>query len=129
MPKSAKTDDDLDETIDDAYAESFTSLLFHPSADELEISKTAVTIQVALDVPEETEDILVAHHVVLAPVKRFTDRVRRELTGRQVTVKVVVDSLSDDPNDAWRRLKIAIVDQAKEPALFQQLELVRSKRR
>ena len=128
MTKSGKSED-LDGMIDDAYAESFTSLIFHPSADDIEVSKTAVTIQVALDVPEGTEEILQAHPVVLGPVKHFTDRLRGEIKARQVTVKVVVDSLSDDADDAWRRLKIAILDQAKEPALFAQLELARSKPR
>ncbi len=128
MTKPAKTED-LDAVIDDAYAESFTSLIFHPSADDVAASKSAVAIQVALDVPDGTENILRAHSVVLAPVKRFTDRLRRELAGRTVTVTVVVDSLSDDTSDAWRRLKLAIVDQAKEPALFEQLEQARAKRR
>lgn len=129
MTKIAKPAADLDDVIDTAYAESFTSLLFHPSADDIELSKTAVVIQVALDVPEVTAAILRAHEVVVGPVKRFTDRLRGEITGRQVKVNVVVDSLADGPEDGWRRLRIAIVDQAKQPALFAELEQERPKPR
>lgn len=124
-----RTEEDVHDVIEDAYTLAFKSLLFHPSADEVEVSKRGVSIRVALDAPEGTSDALEANAIVAGPLHMFREALRQNLPGAKVVVELVNDCLSDDDDDAWRRLKIAVVDQAKQPALFAELLAKRPKKR
>ncbi len=123
-----RTEEDVHDIIEDAYTLAFKSLLFHPSADEIEVSKRGVAIRVALDAPEGTSDTLEANAIVAQPLHVFREALRQNLPGAKIVVELVNDCLSDDDEDAWRRLKIAVVDQAKQPALFTALLAKRKKR-
>ncbi len=125
---SVRTEEDVHDVIEDAYTLAFKSLLFHPSADEIEVSKRGVAIRVALDAPEGTSDALEANAIVAGPLHVFREALRQNLPGAKIVVELVNDCLSDDEDDAWRRLKIAVVDQAKQPELFAQLLSRRKKR-
>jgi len=125
---SVRTEEDVEDVIEDAYTLAFKSLLFHPSADEIEVSKRGVAIRVALDAPEGTSDALEANAIVAGPLHVFREALRQNLPGAKIVVELVNDCLSDDEDDAWRRLKIAVVDQAKQPELFAQLLAKRKKR-
>jgi len=120
-PPEAVSAEDIEDVIDEAYTAAFKSLLFHPSPDEVEVNKRGVSIRVALDAPEGTSDALEANAIVAGPLHQFRETLRTKLPGAKVAIELVNDCLSDDVEDAWRRLKIAIVDQAKQPALFQAL--------
>jgi len=122
------TEEDIHDIIEDAYTLAFKSLLFHPSADEIEVNKKGVAIRVALDAPEGTSDALEANAIVAQPLHVFREALRQGLPGAKIVVELVNDCLSDDDEDAWRRLKIAVVDQAKQPELFKQLLAKRKKR-
>jgi len=122
------TEEDIHDIIEDAYTLAFKSLLFHPSADEIEVNKKGVGIRVALDAPEGTSDALEANAIVAQPLHVFREALRQGLPGAKIVVELVNDCLSDDDEDAWRRLKIAVVDQAKQPELFKQLLAKRKKR-
>lgn len=124
-----RTEEDVHDVIEDAYTLAFKSLLFHPSSDEIEVSKRGVAIRVALDAPEGTSDALEANAIVAGPLHVFREALRQNLPGAKIVVELVNDCLSDDDDDAWRRLKIAIVDQAKQPALFAELLAKRPKKR
>jgi len=123
-----RTEEDVHDIIEDAYTLAFKSLLFHPSSDEIEVSKRGVAIRVALDAPDGTSDMLEANAIVAQPLHIFREALRQNLPGAKIVVELVNDCLSDDDEDAWRRLKMAVVDQAKQPALFTALLAKRKKR-
>ena len=99
--------------IEDVYKATFVSLLFHPSP-EFEGGR----VQVLLDVPEEAAAVLLGSSVVTDAVRAF-----QELAG--VEVELGVESLSETPDEAWHRLRVALVTQAKQPELYAACERLR----
>jgi len=123
--KPKLSEEDIHDVIEEVYGETCTMLLFHPTVDEVEFVRGEAAVRIALDAPDETEELLMTHEVVVGPVRKFVEGVRARLPDLKIDLSVVVDNLSDDPADAWRRLKMTIVDQAKQPALFAKLEKLR----
>ena len=113
-PARRKAEADAD-AVDAAYTETCRSLLFHPSVDVEE-----GTVCVLLDIPPETESLLLDSPVV-------TERLRalRQRLGPEIAIEVGIESLADDADEAWHRLRVALVQEARQPELFSACERLR----